>query len=399
MREHKHRLLVVDDKKENIYALKRMLEPLHLDICEATSGQEALKHVIDGEFFLILMDVQMPGMNGFETASLILENQNTAHIPIIFVTAISKEDHFAALGYESGAVDYIYKPIDPLVLIGKIKVFRDLSDTKSELTSKIIELESNNQALDRLASELIDKTETLKRVNGELRGFSHTVSHDMKQPLSAIVGYANRLLRKHAHGLDKEGNEIVTRISSIGSRMSTLINALLDNAEKTSLELQLKSVNLDSIVENVILDLDDTLSTTGGKVESQSLPTIDADPNEIYQLFSNIVSNALKYHRPNVAPVVRISSKTITDRRRRGQENSLLCQIFIEDNGIGFEESEFERMLIPFQRLTTESSFEGTGVGTGTVKKIVDHHNGSISAKSEKQKGSTFIISLPINQC
>lgn len=171
-------LLVVDDEVNNIHAVKRILEHLDIEIVAADSGEEALRQVMNKEFFLILMDVQMPEISGFETAELILENRKTAHIPIIFITAASKDERYIAKGYHSGAVDYIYKPIDPLVLSSKVTIFRKLWDQR-------LEIERSNIAFKKLNQQLMQASATLERSNQELE---HIALHD------ALTGLANRRL-------------------------------------------------------------------------------------------------------------------------------------------------------------------------------------------------------------
>jgi diguanylate cyclase (GGDEF)-like protein len=178
MNEQKPKLLVVDDEEKNIHAIRRILESMDIEIYEASSGQNALLQVLHHKFFLILMDVQMPEMSGFETAELMLENRKTSQTPIIFITAVSKDERYVAKGYHSGAVDYIYKPIDPLSLTSKVSVFR-------QLWVQRLEIEQSNVAFRQLNRQLLETSETLQRSNEELE---HIALHD------ALTGLANRRL-------------------------------------------------------------------------------------------------------------------------------------------------------------------------------------------------------------
>lgn len=374
MGEFLPKLLIVDDEPKNLYTMRHVLKPLKLDIYEAESGNEALKMVLNNEFFLILMDVQMPDMNGFETASLILQGKNSSHIPIIFVTAISKTEELVLEGYESGAVDYIYKPINPQVLIGKISVFMELWKSQAQLQRY---------------------SEALERSNEELSVFAHTASHDLKAPLRHIRFFVDAILTDESNTLSEEGRGDLNVVADSAKRLSSIVDSLLEYGKVNAAPAATGRVDLNDVVNTALSDLQGIIQESAAQVSFDPLPIISGDETQMYQVFQNLLSNALKFRKPDTAPIIKLSNHNFEERRST-KYGTALCQIICEDNGIGFDDSKVDRIFTPFQRLANASQYEGSGVGMGIVKKIIENHEGSISAKSVLGEGATFIICLPL---
>lgn len=246
-----------------------------------------------------------------------------------------------------------------------------------------------------LERELQSYAEKLERSNRELQDFAFVASHDLQEPLRKIQAFST-MLKKHA--LSDELNDLIERMQNATIRMQKLIDGLLNYSRVTTSEKPFKLVDLTEIVKETVSDLEVRIKSTGGSVEVQILPTIEADPSQMQQLFQNLINNALKFHREE-KPIVRIYARLL-DNPPIGKESDSgkWYQIFVEDNGIGFEERDSERIFKLLERLHGRSEYEGAGIGLAVCRKIVERHGGSITAKSKKGEGSTFTITLPESQ-
>ncbi|HDP99688.1 MAG TPA: response regulator, partial [bacterium] len=211
----KANILLVDDKPENLLALETILDDENVELFKANSGNQALALILEHDFALTLLDVQMPNMDGFETAELMRGNKKTRHIPIIFVTAINKEQKYIFKGYEAGAVDYLFKPLEPEILKSKVKVFLDLYNQKKlikkqalELEHKVTELNAAFLELQKKEKILHQQAEELAAINQDLKEFAYIVSHDLKAPLRAISSLVNWLTSDFQDKLDDKGREM-----------------------------------------------------------------------------------------------------------------------------------------------------------------------------------------------
>ncbi|CAM2070410.1 Response regulator [Sulfidibacter corallicola] len=362
-------LLIVDDRPENLLALEAILEHPSLDIVRATSGNEALSLMLKHDFALVLLDVQMPGMDGFETAQLMRGYEKTRHIPIIFVTAINKEQKFVFRGYEAGAVDYLFKPLDPNILKGKVNVFLDLYRQREAKKHLMAELERSNR---------------------ELQDFAHMTSHDLKAPLRSMRFSVQMLEEDYAERLDGDAREYLQTITTACRRMQVLIDDLLDYARVTTQPRDFDTIDLTDLIEDIRLDLRGQLQDSGATLHLDDLPDVRGDKMQIQRLFQNLISNAIKYRRQDVSPEIRIRA----DR----MDSQNLCHLHVEDNGIGFDAKHAERIFQPFQRLHSHKKYEGSGIGLAICKKIAQHHGGDIAASSVEGQGSQFTVILPMTR-
>lgn len=262
------------------------------------------------------------------------------------------------------------------------------------VSTDITQRKSDEEKLQRFAAQL-------ERSNAELQNFASVASHDLQEPLRKIQAFGDRLAAKCGAELGEQGRGYLDRMQNAAQRMQVLIQDLLQLSRVTSRAQPFEPCDLGRIVSEVVSDLEVRIEQTGGKVEAGALPTIDADPLQMRQLFQNLISNALKFHKPGVPPVVRITSEMVfaTDHSLVGAKpREPLAEITIEDNGIGFDAKFAEQVFIVFQRLHTKQEYEGTGIGLAVCRKITDRHGGSIVAKSEEGRGATFIITLPLKQ-
>jgi signal transduction histidine kinase len=258
--------------------------------------------------------------------------------------------------------------------------------------SAMRKIQSYMAEVKRSNEELRTYAERLEQSNKELQDFASVASHDLQEPLRKIQAFSDRLRTKCAAALDDVGRDYLDRVQNAAKRMQTLINDLLTFCRITTKAQPFVPTDLKGATLEVISDLEARIEQVGGRVELEELPTVDADPLQMRQLMQNLIGNALKYHRPDVTPVVKVSSKPLPD------ESHELCQILVEDNGIGFDEVYTDRIFTIFQRLHGRTEYEGTGVGLAVCRKIAERHGGSITARSRLGEGSSFMVTLPVRQ-
>ena len=242
----------------------------------------------------------------------------------------------------------------------------------------------------------------LERSNRELQDFASVASHDLQEPLRKIQAFGERLKTKCHDTLPPEGRDYLERMQSAALRMQTLINDLLMFARVDKTARPFENVDLARVAREVVYDLEARIEQAGARVEIGEMPVIEADPLQMRQLFQNLMGNALKYHRPDVAPVIKIHASVIEERRAHRRPGSHpfsdFARVMVEDNGIGFDEKYLDRIFTVFQRLHGRKQYEGTGIGLAICRKIVERHDGSITAKSTPGCGATFVVTLPVRR-
>jgi two-component system sensor kinase FixL len=237
--------------------------------------------------------------------------------------------------------------------------------------------------------------EKLEVSNKELQDFASVAAHDLQEPLRKIQSFSDRLKTKAKDKLSEDETDYLNRVQNSASRMQTLIDDLLSYSRVTTKAQPFAKVDLNQIMSQVSSVLEVRVEQTQGKVEWDHLATIEADATQMHQLFQNLIGNALKFHKPDVPPVVKVKGSLISSPLPgRGKA----CQIVIEDNGIGFDEKYLDKIFTIFQRLHGRHEYEGTGIGLAVCRKIVDRHKGHITAKSSPGNGATFILTLPLTQ-
>ena len=402
-------ILIVDDIRANIIALKKTLELHSIDVDTAESGEEALKKILKIDYSLIIMDVQMPGLDGFEVVKILSGNKKTKDIPVIFLSAINIEKKYIFKGYETGAVDYITKPVDSDLLILKVKSFIKIYDQQNELKvmkdllSKEIAIRTEAQEnleikIAERTKELVLKNEELEFKNHELQQFSWVVSHDLNEPIRKIqifIGILKDLYLKD----NPKATSYIDRTMKSAERMQTLISDLLAYSRLSS-KVVFEKTDLNFVLQEVLSDFDYQIEKKDAIVTITDLPAIDSIPSQLRQVFQNLIGNALKFSGNVAVPQINITSELIKtkDFDSEGDEDGKFCRIIISDNGIGFDEIYLDRIFVIFQSLNDRSVYEGTGIGLAISKKIMEKHNGLITAKSELGKGASFILILPLKQ-
>ncbi len=241
----------------------------------------------------------------------------------------------------------------------------------------------------------------LNQSNRDLQDFAYVSSHDLQEPLRKVRTFADRLNAKYREVLDEQGRDYLERMEGAAARMQNLIDDLLELSRVTTKAQPFTSVDLNEVARDVVSDLEARIDQVGGRVEVNALPTIEADRLQMRQLLQNLIGNALKFHREKEAPVVKVYGRLLQRREEElsgGAADSRVCQILVEDNGIGFDEKHLERVFAPFHRLRSRAAYEGTGMGLPICRKVVERHGGNITAKSAPGQGATFIVTLPVKQ-
>jgi hypothetical protein len=407
------KILAVDDREDNLFSIETILEKDGYNIIKAKSGRAALKILLNQhDFTLILMDVQMPDMNGFETASLIYQREKLKHIPIIFITAHNQGEEKMYEGYKLGGVDFIYKPINPELLRFKVSVFADLYRknhqlmlqekklmiSNSNLEKEIEERKINEEKVKLLNQQLLENNEQLRSTIEELDRFAYVASHDLQEPLRKIMLFSDKIRTKFYNKIDDEADVYFQKIVKASERMQQLVNDLLKFSKHTHDKFGFEKADLNEILTDVLSDIEYHVQKKEARIYTDKLPVIWGVPSQIRQLFQNLLSNSLKFSKENTVPEIHISSEKIESSLLNGNADSvtnIFYKIYIRDNGIGFDPKYAEDIFVVFKRLHSYHEFEGTGIGLSICKKIVDKHNGYIKAESTPDVGSTFIITLP----
>ena len=358
------KILMVDDKPENLIALERLLRDLPVKLYKANNGNDALRLTLHNEFALALLDIQMPEMDGYELAELLRQEEKTAEMPFIFISAIYTDSINIFQGYEKGAFSYITKPFEPKVLLAKVQFFIDKHRKEKALEAK---------------------TRQLEIMNDELKSFSYSVSHDLRAPLRAIAGFSKVLKTKAADHLQDDHNRYLNMIVENADRMSQLIDDLLKLSRTSRQEQIFSVVDMTTLSKTVFKELMQSNQSKAPDLNISDLPEVLADKNMMHQVWTNLIGNAIKYSKGGSKPKIEIGG-------RIGENDTIY---YIKDNGVGFDMEYADKLFQLFQRLHSEDEFEGTGVGLTIVKRIINRHQGKIWAESDSGKGATFYFSIP----
>jgi two-component system, sensor histidine kinase and response regulator len=380
-------ILVIDDKRENIYVLERLLEKPGRKFLAATDGESGLKLALENDVDLVILDVQMPGMDGFEVAQVLKSHKRTKDIPIIFASAEKKERQSIMKGFEEGAMDYLAKPLDPELTRAKVSVLLKVQLQKRELMEKNLSLEKAERQIGELNEHLRRNLEELETMNKDLESFSYSVSHDLRAPLRSVIGYSKILEEDWFEKLDDSGRKALQCVQQNADKMNRLIDDLLQFSKLGRKDVLKTDVDAAMMVQSVLDDMNGSVKHRAA-VKIGTLFPAPADYSLIKQVWINLISNALKYSSKKEFPHVNIGSEN------SGKE----IVYFIRDNGAGFDMQYVDKLFSVFQRLHKESEFEGTGVGLALVHRIIKRHGGRVWAEGKPGEGATFYFSLPSSQ-
>ena len=375
----KSKIMIVDDEPSNVLLLEQMMAQVGYDnLHSTTDSTQFLKLFAEVQPDLILLDLNMPGMDGFEVMEQLKEVDPQSLVPVLVLTALRDEEtKLRALG--SGAKDFLSKPFDLTEASLRIKNLLEMRILHQRV-------QMHNEILE---DQVQVRTAELERSTEELTDFAYIASHDLQEPLRKIIAFGDRLAGKFGSILNDTGKDYIDRMQKSAIRMKGLIDSLLHFSRVTTHSAPFQEVNLNEVVSEVLSDLEVQIERTKGRVEVDTLPNVEGEKFQMRQLFQNLISNGLKYHADERAPVIKIKyAGTAKD----------LEEIYIEDNGKGFDEKHLDRIFRPFERLHGHSEYGGTGMGLAICYKIVSHHKGQITAKSKPNEGSTFIVRLPGKQ-
>ena len=381
----KFNVLIVDDRPENLLTLEGILDNENLNIIKASSGNEALAIMLEHNISLVLMDVQMPGMDGFEVAEIMRSSDRTKFIPIIFITAISKQRQHIFKGYESGAVDYLYKPLDLEILQSKIKAFIEFFQHKNAL-------EETTRKLSNTVAELNEAKRIAEDATTAKSAFLATMSHEIRTPLNGIIGMADLGL------MDEEIGPLLRErlmdIKTSGESLLEIINEILDisKIEADKLELEEIEFSIRELVEKVVNLL--SVKIFQEKLEfvceiDPDIPDIIiGDPLRIRQILINLLSNASKFTEEGTV--------SVKVKMQEHIEEQISLEFAVEDSGIGIPEEKQQLLFDSYTQAdsSTTRKHGGTGLGLSISQKLVNLMGGKINVVSKPGVGSKFFFRL-----
>ena len=407
-------VLIVDDTLTNLEVLSNSLQSAGFSISVASDGISALTQAEYAEPDIILLDIIMPGMNGFEVCRKLKANPKTQDIPVLFMTGLT-DIADKIKGFELGGVDYVTKPINKEEVIARIKTHltlqrmrshlqiqnkqlsqeiqvRQQTEAKLERAQKLLR-NTNEELEQRVAertAELVQAKQQLETTNAELRHsnqelekFAYVVSHDLQEPLRSLSMFTQLFAQEYQDHLDNQADEYISYITDSAARMQALIKDLLAYSRAGKNEQTWVSVNLEEISKQIIVDLQANIAENKAEIIIKNLPTVIANPVEMKQLLQNLITNGIKF-RGEANPRVEIDTKS--------QQHQWL--ISVKDNGIGIEPQYTHQVFQIFQRLHSQDKYPGTGIGLAICQKIVERYGGKIWVESLRGKGATFYLTL-----
>jgi signal transduction histidine kinase len=378
-------ILIVDDVPGKLTAHASVLADLGQVVVTARSGREALEQLLRRDFAVILLDVNMPDMDGFETASVIRQRPKLLHTPILFVTACNTSELDRLKAYDVGAADYIFLPVIPAVLKAKVRVFVELARQRRiiEKQARTLAMQNEQQQVQiRVIQELNEK---FKAANEELEAFSYSLSHDLRSPLRAMQGYAHTLLEDYRDRLDADGAEYLQRIEKAAIRMDGLVQDVLSYSRLAKADVRVGPVDLTSLIEEIIRDSRGLSQARATVCVRRPLLSVVGHEACLTQCLSNLLENSAKFVAPGVVPEITIRTERLNARVR----------IWVEDNGIGIDPAHHGRIFQMFGRVHHDQAYEGTGMGLTIVRKAVERMGGSLGLESALGMGSRFWIEFP----
>jgi signal transduction histidine kinase len=387
MRTPKHttKLLIVDDLPENLLALSKIIEQEDRIIYQASSGEQALALLLEHDFALAIVDVMMPEMDGFELAELMRGTERTRNVPIVFVSAAGKELNYAFKGYETGAVDFLYKPLDIAAVKSKVNVFVALCQQRHEVKLQVEALEQSRRELRATQAELERSVQMrddfMSMVAHELRTplntlFLETQLRSMQLDKGNLAAFSEDLLRKM---VARDGRQIQSMIR--------LINDMVDVTRIRSGKLSIRpaETELASLLERIVGDLAQRTEAAGGTIELHAPEKVAGvwDEFRVEQVIINLLTNALRYG----------GSQPVKITLLRDEQHA---EIEVRDQGVGISPEDQLRIFNPFERAGTKDVREGLGLGLYIARQLAESHGGKLEVFSKPNEGAAFKLTLPL---
>ncbi len=404
-------VLAAEDSLVQAKRIQRFFDQNKIKAVICKNGAEAYEMALKEKPLLIISDIMMPLMDGYELCVKIKQHPDLSDIPFILLTSLSDPLDIIK-GLQAGADNFITKPYDDDYLMSRIHylianrhvrqmgsgdmsidiIFQDQkfqinSDKKQvlDLLLSVYEAAVNrNDHLIRAQRQLEKLNEDLQAANKELDAFARTVSHDLRSPLTGVIGYAEILKSSYAEALDKDAQDYLGSIVKIGGKMAQLIEDLLTFSRSARTDIVPQDVNLSEMSKEVVKDLRDIVFKANYKVHVEDGIVVQADPKLMRVMLNNLIGNALKYSQKEESPDISIGSIEKNGKKA----------IYIRDNGVGFDMQKADSLFRPFIRLHFNEEFQGTGVGLSTVKRIIERHGGAIWFESALGEGTTFYFTI-----
>lgn len=385
-------LLIVDDLPENLLALRSLIQSEDRTVFQASSADEALSLLLEHEFALAILDVKMPGMNGFELAELMRGTEKTKHIPIIFVSAVGRDMDYAFRGYESGAVDFLHKPLSPFEVRSKVAMFVELYRHRKALSMQLEMVEAARREQEALLGELRETQGELQKAVQMRDVFMSIASHELRTPLNGLIlDVQLRRLRLEQGRMDAftpdKLQEMVARDERQIRSLSRLIDDMLDVSRIRTGKLSVRPEpgDLGVLAGSVVESLAAQFTNAGSHVELHvdGPAPVMMDEFRIEQVLANLLTNALRYG----------GGKPVSVRVRVVDD---MVRAEVRDQGLGISEADQRRVFEQFERVSGTSVAQGLGLGLFISEQIVEAHDGRIELSSRLGEGSCFSILLPL---
>jgi signal transduction histidine kinase len=382
-------VLLVEDDEDDAFLLQRALNkaaPGQFAVDRVGTLEAARRALLSSSFSVVLSDLSLPDSRGLDTFERIHEAD--PEVAVVVLTG-NDDERLAVRALNEGAQDYLVKgKADGQSLVRSMHYAIERNRSRK--------LERHNTALEgeirarKLAQEQLERVAAqLEASNRELQQFASVASHDLQEPLRKIAVFGDRLRAKFGEQLGEQGGDYIDRMMNAAGRMRTLIDDLLEFSRVVTRARPFVAVDLNDVVREVLGDLEVLIESKGAVVDVGDLPTIQADPTQLRQVFQNLIANAMKFQGDGAVPHVAIRAEPAACGSMPG------WRLSVRDNGIGFEPQHADRIFAPFQRLHGRSEFGGSGIGLAIVRRIVERHSGTIMAESSPGQGALFVIVLP----